>query len=40
MSHTIAVWSVDRSATVLVNMWDDAANPWVSNTAGPDPLAS
>ena len=37
MSQTTTVWSVDRSATVPANMWDDAANPWVSSTTGPTP---
>ena len=36
----ITVWSADRSATVAAYMWDDAANPWVSRTAGPDPAIS
>ncbi len=38
MSHTITVWSVARAGTVLANMWDEAANPCVSTTAGPDPV--
>ena len=39
-SHTIAVWSADRSVTVAANICDDAANPCVSSTAGPRPIAS
>ena len=34
------VWSADRSATVAAHMCDDAPNPWVNSTTGPDPVAS
>ena len=40
MSHVIIVWSAERSATVAAYMWEDAAKPWVSRTAGPDPATS
>ena len=41
MSQTIAVCPAATTAgTVDANMWEDAANPCVSSTAGPSPVTS
>src|SRR4051794_28143748 len=40
MSHTMTVFSPASAGTVVANMWEVAAKPWVSTMAGPDPVTS